>query len=174
MAQDPLSQDSMTKNFYLKILSVEQPQKPENTVDTRYVHIRRNCFILYTICKKLREKSPVWKYKSLVIESWTNEFWALELAPIFLNSYLHSITRSNTIFQILFFVYEYSNQWVNMRQKSALKNKLKGEFANSFIGDIWCRFIWTADGGDGIGRFMRFLLAKCYKSLLSLFDCPYL
>ena len=59
MAQDHLTQDSVTNDLYVQILCVEQPSKPENTVDTRYVHSRRNCFILYTIHKKIREKSPV-------------------------------------------------------------------------------------------------------------------
>ena len=44
MGQDPLAQDSMTNDLYnLQILNVEQPYKLESTVDTRYVHIRRNC-----------------------------------------------------------------------------------------------------------------------------------
>ena len=44
--------DSMTDDSDLHILCVKQPQKPDNTVDTRYVLIRRDSFILYTIRKK--------------------------------------------------------------------------------------------------------------------------
>ena len=72
MAQCPLYQDWMTNDFYLQILYV----KPENTVDTKYVHIRRNCSILYTAREKTRKKCLV-----LVIETWTKESWALEFTP---------------------------------------------------------------------------------------------
>ena len=37
----------MTNDFDLQILCVKQPEEPENSVDTRYVHFRRDCFILY-------------------------------------------------------------------------------------------------------------------------------
>ena len=63
MVQDPLAQDSMTNDFSLQVLCVEQPQKPENTGDTEYVHIRKNCFIIYTIRKKSTRKVSRMKVK---------------------------------------------------------------------------------------------------------------
>ena len=38
--------------------------------------------MLYTKRKKTREKSLVWKYKSLDIEYWAKESLALEFTPI--------------------------------------------------------------------------------------------